>query len=150
MPFLGYSIQKTLGGCATNMASKISLLVHEWPLIKCKIWYMSELIFQNWLKFKKILKKKMVDFAQNLAQIEPIGIWMGHFFLKIWYFYGSTLKFGSSTSLPRLNFSTPRVPLWYYRSLFFFNCRRCQLALFQLTMTVIKIMSIMSEQCSYS
>ena len=42
-------------------ASKISLLVYEWPLIKCKIWYMNGAIFkiwpnlsQNWLKFKKI------------------------------------------------------------------------------------------------
>ena len=28
----GYSVQKTLRGCATNMGSKISLLVYEWPL----------------------------------------------------------------------------------------------------------------------
>ena len=34
-----YLVQKTLRGCAANMRSKISLLVYEWPLIKCKIWY---------------------------------------------------------------------------------------------------------------
>ena len=63
----GYLIQKTLRGCATNMGSKISLLVYEWPLIKCKIWYMNGSIFQNWLKFKKILEK-IGNFVQNLAQ----------------------------------------------------------------------------------
>ena len=64
----GYSVQKTLQGCATNMGSKISLLVYEWPLIKCKIWYMNGLIFLNWLKFTEILGKKSGAFAQNLVQ----------------------------------------------------------------------------------
>ena len=35
----GYSVQKTLQGCAADMGSKISLLIYEWPLTKCKIWY---------------------------------------------------------------------------------------------------------------
>ena len=59
-----YSVQKTLQGRAANMGSKISLLVYEWPLIKCRNLYMNGLIFQNfqkfernWLKFKKILEK---------------------------------------------------------------------------------------------
>ena len=43
---------ETLGGCATNMGSKISLLVYEWPLIKCKIWYMNGSIFQRFPKFE--------------------------------------------------------------------------------------------------
>ena len=43
----GYLVQKTIRGCAANMGSKISLLVYEWPLIKCKIWYMNGLIFQK-------------------------------------------------------------------------------------------------------
>ena len=52
--------------CATNMGSKISFLVYEWPLIKCKIWYMNEwvnfsiffqIMIQNWVKFKNILEK---------------------------------------------------------------------------------------------
>ena len=33
---------------------------------------------------------------------------MGHFFLKNWYLYGSTFKFGGGTSLPKPNLSTPR------------------------------------------
>ena len=48
----GYLVQKTQGGCAANMGSKISLLVYEWPLIKCKIWYMNGSIFQNLAKFE--------------------------------------------------------------------------------------------------
>ena len=35
----GGTVQKALQGCATNMGSKIILLVYEWPLINCKIWY---------------------------------------------------------------------------------------------------------------
>ena len=46
---------------------------------------------QNWLKFKKILEESG-DFAQNLDQIWPIGIWMGHFFLKNVYLYRSILS----------------------------------------------------------
>ena len=63
-PLWGYSVWKTLCGLATNMGSKISLLVHEWLLIRCKIWYMNESIFKIWPK------------------IGLIGIWMGCFFLK--------------------------------------------------------------------
>ena len=48
----GYLVQKTLRGCAANMGSKISLLVYEWPFIKCKIWYINRLIFQNSAKFE--------------------------------------------------------------------------------------------------
>ena len=50
----GYLVQKTLRGCAANMGSKISLLVYEWTLIKCKIWYMNGSIFQKFPKFGKI------------------------------------------------------------------------------------------------
>ena len=89
-------VQKTLRECAANMGSKISLLVYEWPLIKCKIWYMNGSIFQNlsqnWLKFKKILEK-IGNFVQNFAYEWQFGIWMGYFFLENWYLYGSTFKF---------------------------------------------------------
>ena len=44
----GYPEQKTLQGCAANMGSKISLLVYEWPLIKCKIWYTNGSSFKNY------------------------------------------------------------------------------------------------------
>ena len=99
----GYLVQKTLQRCAANMGSKISLLVYEWPLIRCKIWYMNGSIFpnlsQNWLKFKKILEK-----IGNFVH----GIWMSYFFLKNWYLYGSTFKFCGGTSLPKPNLSTSR------------------------------------------
>ena len=71
----GYLVQKTLQGCATNMGSKISLLVYEWPLIKCTIWYMNGLIFQNLAKFGSNLRKfctKLVicsKFGQKLGQL---------------------------------------------------------------------------------
>ena len=110
----GYLVQKTLRGCAANMGSKISLLVYEWPLIKCKIWYMNGLIFQkfrnlsqNWLKFKKILEKSG-DFVQNLAKNWTDWYMNGSLFLEklvlVWVY---TFKFRGGTSLPRPNLSTP-------------------------------------------
>ena len=78
------------------MCSKINLLVYEWPLIKWKIWYINGSIFPNlsqyWLKFKKIFKR-LGELAQIWPKIGPIGIRLGHFFLKNWYMYGSTFKF---------------------------------------------------------
>ena len=91
----GYSVWKTLRGCTANMGSKISLFVYKWPLMKCKIWCMNGLIFQNfpkfdpnWLKFKKILEKSWVILLKSWRKIGRIGILMGHFFLKNWYLYG--------------------------------------------------------------
>ena len=60
---------------------------------------------QNWLKFKKILEKLVILF-KIWSKIGPIGIWMGYFFLKNWYLYGSTFKFHGGTSLPKPNLST--------------------------------------------
>ena len=39
-------------GCAANMGNKISLLIYKWPFIKCKIWFINGLIFQNLPKFE--------------------------------------------------------------------------------------------------
>ena len=110
----GYLVQKTLRGCATNMGSKIGLLVYEWPLIKCKIWYMNGLIFQNLAKFWAKIGSNLRKFWKKLAilfkiwpKIEPIGIWMGYSFLENWYLYGSSFKFCGGTSLPKPNLSTP-------------------------------------------
>ena len=122
----GYLVQKTLRGCAANMGSKISLLVYEWTLIKCKIWYMNGLIFksspnlsQNWLKFKKILRKSG-DFAQNLAKNWTIGIWMGHFFLKIGICMG--LLSNSVAAHPYQNQTwVPPPGFWTALSLFFLS-----------------------------
>ena len=93
-------------GCAANMGSKISLLVHEWPLLKWKIWFVFFFFFflkilpnlsQNWLKFKKIWKTQVILLKISL-KIGLMGIWMGHFFLKNWYLYESTFKFRSAVA----------------------------------------------------
>ena len=70
----GYLVQKTLRGCAANMGSKISLLVCEWPLIKCKIWYM--------ILMDGSIFQKLVILFKIWLKIGPIGILMGYFFLK--------------------------------------------------------------------
>ena len=49
----------------------------------------------------------MVSLFKILPKIGPIGIWMGYFFLKKWYLYGSTFKFRGGTSLPKPNLNTP-------------------------------------------
>ena len=103
----GYLVQKTQWGCAANMGSKISLSVYEWPLIKCKIWYMIGLIFQKFPKFEpklaKILEKSW-DFAQNLAKNWIDWYINRTLFLENWYMYESTFKFHGGTSLPKPNF----------------------------------------------
>ena len=121
----GYLVQKTLRGCAANMGSKISLLVYEWPIIKCKIWYMNGSIFskfgQIWAKIGSNLRKfwkKLVILFKIWPKIGPIGILMGYFFLKNWYLYGSTFKFCGGTSLPKPNLSTPRYTFWLITALF--------------------------------
>ena len=76
------------------MGSKISLLVYEWPLIKCKIGYMNGSIFQNLAKIGSNLRKfwkKSVILFKIWPKIEPIGIWMGYFFLEklvfVWVYF---------------------------------------------------------------
>ena len=65
---------------------------------------------QIWAKIgsnlRKFWKNRMI-LLKNWPKIRPIGIWMGHFFLKNWYLYGSTFKFHCGTSLPKPNLSTP-------------------------------------------
>ena len=73
-----HSSCKTQGGTqykSANMGSKISLLVYEWPLIKCKLGICMCRFFKIcpklshiWLRFKKNFFKNQGDFAQNLAQ----------------------------------------------------------------------------------
>ena len=53
--------------------------------------------FKIWAK----ILEKIGNVVQNLAQNWAIGIWMGYFFLKNWYLYGSTFKFRGGTSLPK-------------------------------------------------
>ena len=82
-------VSNNLGGTqykrpyATNMGSKISLLVYEWPLIECKICYMNgvnfskfaQILSQNWLKFKKILESEnQVILLKIWPKIGPIGM----------------------------------------------------------------------------
>ena len=51
---------------------------------------------QIWAKIgsnlRKFWKKSVISF-KIWPKIGPIGIWMGYFFLKNWYLYGSTFKF---------------------------------------------------------
>ena len=70
----------------------------------------------EWVKFSKFSQiranlrkfwKNQVILLKIWPKIEQIGIWLGHFFLKNWYLYGSTFKFRGSTSPPKPNLSTP-------------------------------------------
>ena len=108
----GYSVQKTLRGCAANMdiaksASwydpyKMQNLVYEWVHFS----KFSQIWAKNWLKFNKILEESG-NLLKIWPKIEQIGVRMGYYFLKNWYFYGSTFKFRGSKSLPKTNLSTP-------------------------------------------
>ena len=68
---------------------------------------------QIWAKIGSNLRKfwrNMVILFKIWPKIGPISIWMGYFFLKNWYLYGSTFKFHGGTSLPKPNLSTPPGP----------------------------------------
>ena len=83
---------------------KIQNLVYEWVDFSK--------FGQIWAKIGSNLRKfwkKSVILFKIWPKIEPIGIWMGYFFLKNWYLYGSTFKFRGDTSLPKPNLSTPRA-----------------------------------------
>ena len=74
----GYSVQKTLRGCAANTGSKISLWVYDWHLVK-----MQNLVYE-WVNFSK--------FSQIWAKIEKIlekiGPFCSKFGLKLaWLVY---------------------------------------------------------------
>ena len=55
----GGSVQKSLRGCVANMGSKTNPSVYEWPLIKCKIWYVHRSIFHNFPKGPLIVSMKI-------------------------------------------------------------------------------------------
>ena len=59
----------------------------------------------------KILENQVI-LLKISPKIEQIGMRMGHFLLKNWYFYVSTFKFRGGTSLPKPNLSTPGVLRW--------------------------------------
>ena len=88
-PYKRYSIQKTLQGRATNMGSKISLLVYEWPLIKCKIWNMN----MNFPKFEQKLAHildfffKTGHFAQNWANWCMNGLLYLEKLVFVWVYF---------------------------------------------------------------
>ena len=70
-------------GCAVNMGSKISLMVYDWPLIKCKIWYMNGSIFQNLTKIPKIGSNLRNFFGPGQLVYECVTP-----SYKNWYLYG--------------------------------------------------------------
>ena len=88
--------------CQHGSPYKMQNLVYEWVDISkfSQIWAKSGSNSRKFLKNLAILLK-------ILLKIGLIDIWMGHFFLKNWYFYGSTFKFRRVTSLPKPNLSTP-------------------------------------------
>ena len=81
----GYSVQKTLRGCAANMGSKISLLVCKWSPYKmlslvCE-WVDFSNFSQIWAKIDPNLTKSwknQVILLKIFSEIGPIGIWLGH------------------------------------------------------------------------
>ena len=68
----------------------VDAILPIYSIIWAKIWKKIVIVFKIWPK------------------IGPICIWMGYFFLKNWYLYGSIFKFRGGTSLPKPNLSTPR------------------------------------------
>ena len=54
------------------------------------------------------METKIVILFKIWPKIGPIGIWMGYFFLKNWYSYGSIFKFRGGTSLPNQTWVPPR------------------------------------------
>ena len=72
--------------------------------MKCKIGIWMSQFFKIKENFWKVILLKI------WPKIGSIGIWMGHFFLKNWYFYESTFKLHGSTFLLKSNLSTPPPP----------------------------------------
>ena len=76
--------------------SKISLSVYEWPLIKCKIWYMNGLIFfAIFPKFEPKLAQISENFRKSRRFCLKFGPKLGQlvykwvtFSWKMWYFMG--------------------------------------------------------------
>ena len=84
------------------------------PLYKMQnlvyVWVDFSKFGQIWAKIGSNLRKfwkKWVILFKIWPKIGLIGKWMGYFFLKNWYLYGSTFKFSGGTSLPKPNLSTP-------------------------------------------
>ena len=118
--------EKTLRGRTTNMGSKISLLVYEWPLILCKIlvyeWVNFSKCPQIWAKigskFTTFWGEKR-DFAENLGQNWADWYMKGSLFLKKWYLYdllsnsAATHLYQNQTWVPReITHNLPVSQLW--------------------------------------
>ena len=52
--------------------------------------------------------KKFVILFKIWPKIGPISIWMGYFFLKNWYLYGSTFKFRAAHPYQNQTWVPPR------------------------------------------
>ena len=95
-----YSVQKTLWGRATHMGSKISLLVYQWPLILCKIWYLNGSI-KNFPKFESKLAQTLRKFEKkNQVIFVKIGLTLymsGSLFLQKLVFVWVHFQIPSST-----------------------------------------------------
>ena len=70
----GYTVQKTLRGCTTNMGSKINLLVYEWSLIK-----LQNLVYE-WVDFFK----NWADWYMNWSLFLEKFVFVWVYFLILW------------------------------------------------------------------
>ena len=89
----GVWVHKSIRGCVASMGCNISRLVHQWPHVKCRIWYMKWVVFksfQNLLKFSKIY---FCNFAWSVANIRTIMVYGSVSFLRKVVYVWSTLKF---------------------------------------------------------
>ena len=103
---------------------------------------------QTWAKIGSNLSKfwkNRVILLIILPKIKQIGIWMGHFFLKNWYLYGSTFKFHSGTSPTKTKLEYPRalldillLVLWSRRV----NFQEDQLALYWEGLVDLQLISV--------
>ena len=107
---------------------------------------MQNLLYE-WVDFSKVPKiwakigsnlrkfwKNRVILLKIWPKIGPIGIWMGHFFLKN---FEKTFKYRGGTSLPKPNLSTPRVAI----------TRDCMGAIFILLVSLL-ILSFYCTTCA--
>ena len=101
----GYTVQKTLRGCATkqNQPPSISMTPYFG-----KIWYLNGSInFQDFPNLRKS-EKNQVNFGQNLAQNQADWYMNGSLFLQKLVFVWVLLQIPTSMSLLKAKLRTPK------------------------------------------
>ena len=105
-----FFLKKWYGGGGTRYKRPYKDVLPTW-VAKWAPWYMNNPLWMQNLAYEwgDFLKFHQI-WANYFGKIGPIGTWMGHFFLKKWYLYGSTFQFRGITSLPKPNLSTLPLP----------------------------------------